>query len=88
MELLDANQAALRLYRTDFEGLRTHVAGASRHRHGRADRAASEKRQHDGRASFRGIGTRADGSTFPEEVDVGRMRDRRPAALAASSSAT
>ncbi len=69
-EVVDANVAALDLFRTDLAGLR---AMAGRQIAWLAPEERDERErilERDGRATFRGTGSRPDGTTFPEEIDV------------------
>ena len=72
-EVIDANPAALRLYRTDLPGLRKFLAsGAPRISDAERKRRADIVRRL-GRGVFQDMGIRPDGTTFPEEVGIVRV---------------
>jgi len=72
-QVLEANSAALRLFRTDIAGLGEFVSSGR----GRIDPAERARRSQvltrDGHGTFRSTGLRPDGSTFPQEVDIKQM---------------
>jgi PAS domain S-box-containing protein len=72
-EIIDANPAALRLYRTDLAGLREFAALDE----GRIEDAERRRRNEivtrDGRGVFRDTGRRPDDTTFEEEVEIIRV---------------
>jgi PAS domain S-box-containing protein len=72
-QVVAANRTALELYRTDLERLREFVRenGGLLHGAGREERERLMAR--DGRATFRDVGHRPDGGTFPVQVDVARV---------------
>jgi PAS domain S-box-containing protein len=81
-QLIDANPAALVVYRTDREGLRAFLAS------GLADPDDDERRRRaevlagDGRGIVSGVGRRPDGSTFRRELGVVRVEiDGEPRVL-------
>ncbi len=69
-EVVDANPAALRLYRTDLDGLRAFLASGTPGTTGEELRHRMEVLRRDGRGVFHDTGIRPDGTTFPEEIGV------------------
>ncbi len=72
-ELIDANPAALRLYRTDLVGLRAFLAAGTPNV---PDAERAHRRdiiRREGRGVFRDDGVRPDGTRFPQEVEIVRV---------------
>ena len=75
-DVIDANPAALDLYRTDLAALLAFAAcGRTRCR----PTSATTRRdlEKGGAGRLPRVGTRADGTTFPEELEIVPHRDRR-----------
>jgi PAS domain S-box-containing protein len=73
-EIVDANPAALRLFRTDLDGLRAFLA-SGRGRISEAEfKARAEILGRNGRGVFQDTGRRPDGTTFPQEIGIVRVQ--------------
>jgi PAS domain S-box-containing protein len=69
-EVIDANPAALRLYRTDLAGLRAFLTNDAPRIDEEERRRRAEIVARDGRGVFRDEGRRPDGTSFPREIGI------------------